>query len=124
MFPLTTPELPLARKMVLFGYYGLILALLYNSLAMTTAAGVTTLVLWLLQSLPLLPFAPGLHRSRVRYHAWLSFVVLMYFIHAVLSAFTPGKLAPGLVEIFFCILLFVSLILFIRKFSRKAHQDN
>ena len=102
------------RALVLTGYYGLIMSLFFNSLAMTTGLAVTTLVIWLIQTAPLLIFMPGLHRSRVRSYAWLSFVVLMYFIHGVLTAFTPGKLVIGLVETAFCCLLFVALILFIR----------
>ncbi|MCB1670256.1 MAG: DUF2069 domain-containing protein [Gammaproteobacteria bacterium] len=124
MKPLLLTELPFLRKLVLTGFYGLLLSLFFNSLAMTTGLTLTTLVFWLLQSLPLLPFAPGLHRSRIRYHAWLSFVVLMYFVHAVLSAFTPGKLIPGLAEVFFCSLLFVALILFIRRKARGGQQDS
>jgi len=101
--------------MVLGSYYGLCLVLLFNSLSMTTGLTITTVVIWLIQLTPLLIFLPGLRRSRVRSYAWLSFVVLMYFTHSVLTAFTPGRLIIGLLEALFCSLLFVALILFIRR---------
>jgi uncharacterized membrane protein len=112
------------RFLVLTGYYGLILSLFFNSLAMTTGLTITTLVIWLIQTAPLLIFARGLHHSRVRAYAWLSFVVLMYFIHGVLAAFTPGKLLIGLVETAFCCLLFVALIVFIRVNRPPAGADS
>ena len=112
------------RSLVLTGYYGLILTLFFNSLAMTTGLTITTLVIWLIQTAPLLIFLPGLHRSRMRSYAWLSFVVLMYFIHGVLAAFTPGKLIVGLFETAFCCLLFVALILFIRANRPPAASDS
>ena len=108
-----------ARRLALGSYYALGLVLLFNSLTMTTGLTITTLVIWLLQVSPLLIFARGLHRSQTRAYAWLSFVVLMYFVHGVLTAFTPGRLLEGLLEVTCCSLLFVALILFIRR-SRDA----
>ena len=112
-----------SRNVVLIGYYGLILTLFFNSLSMTTGLAVTTFVIWLIQSLPLVLFLPGLHRYRIRSYAWLSFVVLMYFVHGVLTAFTPGRLLTGLAEVFFCCLLFVALIVYIRRNGARAKSD-
>lgn len=111
----TDKHIQLSNRLVLGSYYGLIVSLLFNSLAMTTGFTITTLVIWLLQTLPLALFAPGLHRGNARAGAWLSFVVLMYFTHGVLVAFTPGRLLTGSVIVLFCSLLFIALILFIRR---------
>ena len=113
------------RKLLLFCYYGLIVALLLDSLNMTTALSLTTFIIWILRILPLSLFAPVLHRGNSRGCAWLSFVVLMYFVYGVLVAFTPGRLLVGLLEIGFCAALFAALILFIRSKARdtRSGQD-
>ncbi len=36
---------------------------------------------WLLQSIPLLIFVPGILQRRFRTYSWICFVVLIYFIH-------------------------------------------
>ena len=77
---------------------------------------VTTLVIWAIAVFPLALFAPFLHGTRIRPFAWLSFVVLMYFVHGVLTAFTPGRLLVGLLEILFCVLLFSAVIVLIRRY--------
>lgn len=69
-----------------------------------------------LQTIPLLIFAPGLLQTRIRTYAWMSFVVLLYFVHAVLVAFRPEQLIQGLIEVSLCVGLFVSLLIFIRRY--------
>ena len=118
---MTTPEkLPAAliwsRAIVLACSYGLLLYFLVSSIAALDGIVVATFVIWLLQILPLLIFLPGLHKSRLRSYAWVSFVVLLYFMHGVLVAFSPSRLMFGLVEVALCAMLFVSLIIFIRQF--------
>ena len=118
---MTTPEkLPAAliwsRTIVLACSYGLLLYFLVSSIAALDGIVVATFVIWLLQILPLLIFLRGLHQSRLRSYAWVSFVVLLYFMHGVLVAFSPGRLMFGLVEVVLCAVLFVSLIIFIRQF--------
>ena len=75
-----------------------------------------TLSIALLQTLPLLIFAPGLQRTRLRTYGWMSFVVLLYFTHGVLVAFRPEQLTQGLIEVLLCVALFTFLILFIRQY--------
>lgn len=73
---------------------------------------------WLFSVLPLLIFLPGLRQHNVRTHAWLSFVILLYFAHAVSVAFTAGSLLYGLVFCLLCTALFCALIFHIRT-ARK-----
>jgi len=112
------PDIQRLRNLVLLFYYGLFVVLFLNSLGMTTGLSPTTLVMWILQVAPLTLFSLGLHRARVRTYQWLSFVVLMYFVHGVLAAFTPGRLTLGISEVTICCLLFVTLIVFIRKYQQ------
>lgn len=48
------------------------------------------LLIWLIQTLPLWLFVPGLHAGRARSGVWLGFVLMFYFVFAVLKAFAPG----------------------------------
>lgn len=111
----------LYRRAVLFFYYGLVLFFFLSTPLMLGGLSVGAVAISLLQTLPLLLFAPGLQRTRLRSYGWMSFVVQLYFVHAVLDAFRPGQLAQGLVEIALCVGLFVALILFIRGY-REHYQ--
>src|SRR5690554_2949742 len=73
---------------------------------------------WLFSVLPLLIFLPGLRQHNVRTHAWLSFVILLYFAHAVSVAFTAGSLFYGVVFCLLCTALFCALVIHIRT-ARK-----
>lgn len=73
-------------------------------------------VIWIVQTLPLLIFLPGLLKGKARTYAWLSFVVLLYFIHGVLLAFDEQRRWLGVIEVSLCVLMFVYLVLFIRNY--------
>lgn len=77
-----------------------------------------TIFLLGIQTGPLLIFLPGLRNDHLRSHAWLSFAILMYFIYAVLAAFTTGTSGYGLVLSLLTALLFSALVAHIH-FSRK-----
>jgi uncharacterized membrane protein len=111
-------EVHFLRRLVLILFYGLWLVLFFNSLTLTTGLSVTTFVIWAFAVFPLALFTPFLHRAGIRAYAWLSFVVLMYFVHGVLTAFTPGKLLVGILETACCCLLFATLIALIRKYRQ------
>ena len=104
------------RNAVLFIFYCLLLLFFVSSLSMTIQAGVTTVVIWLIQTFPLLIFIPALHRNYLRAYAWLSFVVLIYFVHGVVTAFNADRMLLGVIETLLCSLLFVALVFYIRKF--------
>ena len=105
-----------ARQLVLIACYGLVLYFFASSLIVLNGLKATTLVIWLIQILPLVIFLSGLHRQRLRSYAWVSFVVLLYFMHGVLVAFDPARRWWGIIEVGLCTLLFVFLIVYIRQF--------
>jgi uncharacterized membrane protein len=119
----TTSALPAAlrrsRLVVLASCYGLLLYFLISSTIAINRFGFTTVLIWLIQVIPVLIFLPGLHRQRVRSYAWMTFVILLYFMHAVLAAFDPGRRIFGFVEIGLCAVMFLFLILYIRQY--RAH---
>lgn len=104
------------RNTVLILFYCLLLVFVAISLSLTIQVGVTTVVIWLIQTFPLLIFTPALHRNYLRAYAWLSFVVLIYFVHGVLTAFSQDSLLLGVIESLLCSLLFIALIFYIRKY--------
>lgn len=100
-------------------YYCLIAFFGFVSLQALDSVRFTTLVIWVLQILPLLPFAPGLHRRNKRICLWLSLLVLLYFIHGVQVAFDPARQLQGIIEAVLCLLLFSSLMWTIRIANKQ-----
>ena len=70
--------------------------------------------IWLFKILPLLLFVPGFFSRSHKSAAWLSYVSMLYFILAVLLAFTPGASLWGWGMVFSTIALFISSMLFTR----------
>lgn len=105
---------------VMISYFGMI-GLFTGKAASNLMRGAplsVAIFLWLFSVLPLLIFLPGLRQNKVRTHAWLSFVVLLYFAQAVSVAFTSGSLVYGLLFCLLCTALFCTLIVHIRQ-ARK-----
>ena len=51
----------------------------------------SSLLLWLVQCVPLLIFIPGLISKHYRAYSWLCFVILFYFTAAVVEAMSPFR---------------------------------
>lgn len=110
----------LARQATLTSYFGLLglftgkaIINLFNGMP----AGVAVF-LWLVGVLPLSIFIPGLRKNNLRTYAWMCFMILMYFLHAVTLAFTSGTLFYGLLYTLLCIALFCSAVAYI-KLAKK-----
>jgi len=106
---------------ILIAYYALLVYFLFSAVLVFGELRLASIVIWLIQTVPLLIFAIGLHRTRLRTYAWLSFAVLLYFMHGVLVAFQAERLWMGLIEVSLCTLIFVLLIVFIRQY-REHYQ--
>ena len=110
------PSIELLRKYLLTAYYGLLGYFVVSATMVFGEFRSAILVIWLIQATPLLIFARGLHYANLRTYGWVSFVILLYFMHGVLIAFQPGQFWLGLIESLLCILIFVLLIFFIRQY--------
>ncbi|MFK7862725.1 MAG: DUF2069 domain-containing protein [Pseudohongiellaceae bacterium] len=106
-----------ARMIVLISFSALIVYFAALSIYALGGLKPATLVIWLVQVLPLLIFARSLYLTHLRTYGWLCFVVLLYFLHAVLVAFDPSRRLFGLIEVSLCVTLFVALVLFIRGYK-------
>ena len=118
----TLPQsIELLRKSLLTAYYALLGYFIVSAAMVFGEFRPASLVIWLIQATPLLIFARGLHYANLRTYGWVSFVILLYFMHGVLLAFQPGQFWLGLIEALLCILIFVLLILFIRQYRDHYH---
>jgi len=108
---------PVARagRFTLAGIAALLLLVFLRTGLSLPMSGLAGIAAWTIQALPLLALLPGLRRGRPRSYAWLGFVIQLYFIHGVILAFAPARLAWGLAQILLSALVFVGLIGFIRR---------
>lgn len=119
---MTTTDTPPAliassHRAVVILYNALLLIFLLYALWQLPGGNVAAItVLLLIKSLPLLIFAPGLRARKLRTHAWLSFVVLLYFVQSVQTAFTEDARLYGIVVSIVLSLLFCALVVYIRSF--------
>ena len=89
--------------------------------AFTELSVLASLVVWLVQAIGLLWFLPGLRRGNASSAAWLGYVLMLYFIFAVLSAFAPGlKGQLAMIECLLIVGVFVLTIRFVK--AKRATQ--
>lgn len=89
--------------------------------AFTELSLLASLVVWLVQAIGLLWFLPGLRRGNASSAAWLGYVLMLYFIFAVLSAFAPGlKGQLAMIECLLIVGVFVLTIRFVK--AKRATQ--
>lgn len=117
-----------SRLMIMIAFYGLILTFSVKTMVAVVAAGnpAAAVAVWVFQTAPLLIFIPGLHARHLRTYAWLSFVSLLYFVPAVVTAFRPDALYYGLLLSLLCTGLFSALVAYIhlvRKYAGGTLQN-
>ena len=110
------PKIELLRKSIMGTYYALLLYFVVSAVLVFGDLRAASIIIWLIQVTPLLIFARGLHRGRLRTYGWVSFAILLYFMHGVLIAFDPERFWLGLVEALLCTAIFVLIILYIRAY--------
>ena len=70
--------------------------------------------MWVVHSLPLLIFLPGLWRGDVRTFAWLAFAILMYFMVTVEALFSLEPSLYHWITLVLVVVLFVGCTIYIR----------
>lgn len=93
--------------------------LLYITLLLVISISVplrsaASLTVWAFQIVPLLVFVPGMLKKSWRTFIWLCFLLLLYFLVAVLNIFSPAVLLIDYLEITLICALFISAMLFCR----------
>jgi uncharacterized membrane protein len=105
----------ISRALVLLSYFGLLLLFTLWYLWLAPSQGDNPWVIWLVHLLPLLAFAPVVIKAKPRGHAWLCFVLLLYFLEAVIAALIPPPTRwLGLIDCTLLVTLFTSAMLYAR----------
>jgi uncharacterized membrane protein len=97
-------KLRFAQRIFLMCYGALLL--LFTGLNLLDNDG--SFKLWLVQSLPLLIFIPGLLQQRFRTYSWICFVILLYFTWSVVNVMSPLIRWPDVVVLTLSVIIFVT----------------
>lgn len=111
----------ISRRVMLVSYAAVLMVIALGTLVKPSCDREPSVIIWLLYSLPLLAFLPAVLSSSRRTLAWMCFVLLMYFLFAVLSAFTCVALLANL-EVGLVVVLFIATMLHIRWHSLASKQ--
>lgn len=121
------PRVKLSRAISLAAFIGLAVLLSVWNLAFADLHGARTWVVMSIQLLPLLLVAPGMFAGSPRAHAWLCFIVNLYFIQGVLAAIDPARELYGWLQAIISLILFIAALLYTRwsyQYERKAAGEN
>ncbi|WP_022963432.1 DUF2069 domain-containing protein [Halopseudomonas pelagia] len=108
------PRLRICRALALIGYLGLLATLLIYNALIADLHGANPWVIVGTLTVPLLIFMPGMLKGNIRTHAWLCFVVNLYFIYGVLSCFQLERMAYGALLTGLSLLFFVPAMGYVR----------
>ncbi|PYC42935.1 DUF2069 domain-containing protein [Pseudomonas protegens] len=108
------PRVRIARILSLICFFGLIGLLCAYYLLLADLHGARPWVILLIELVPLLLMAPGMLSGSARGHAWMCFVVNLYFIKGALAAYDPNRQLFGLLEMFASLAVFTSALLYVR----------
>ncbi len=116
------PRLKLSRVISLVCFFALALLLLLWNLLFAELHGARPWVVLVIELTPLVLMAPGMITGNARAHAWLCFVVNLYFIQGVLAAIDPNRMLYGWIQSILSVTLFCSALMYTRwrfQFDRK-----
>lgn|GEM_PF-244774 len=114
------PKLRLARATCHGSYIALLLLFVVYNLTAETGS----IKLWLVQSLPLAIFIPGMVQQRYRTYSWMCFVILIYFTHAVGNVMSPLIHWSDIVQLVLSITLFIGAMMTSRWLQYWQISDN
>ncbi len=121
------PRLNISRVASLVSFLGLAILLVVWNLKFANVPGNLLWVILGVQLVPLLLLAPGIILGHARAHAWVCFVVNLYFIQGVLAAFDPSKALYGWLLTALSVSLFCAALMYTRwrfQFERKLAGEN
>lgn len=108
------PRARIGRVASLACFFGLIVLLSVYYLTIADLHGARPSVILAIELVPLLLLAPGVIRGSPRGHAWVCFMVNLYFIKGALAAFDPNRWLFGVVEMLASVAVFTSALLYVR----------
>jgi len=69
-------------------------------------------------TLPVLLMLPSVWRGKPVAHAWLCFILLLYFLVAVQNMFSPNRDVMDIVRLVFVVIIFLAAMMYVRWGSR------
>lgn len=112
----------ISRALVLLSFFGLLLLFSLWYLWLAPSQGDHPWVIWLVHLIPLAAFTPVVIRGTPRGHAWLCFVLLLYFLEAVIAALVPPIRWLGIIDCVLLVTLFSAAMLYARWRSQLDRQ--
>ena len=107
-----------SRGGMLVSYFVLILLITLGTLVWPSCNRSPNGVIWAIQMLLLLPFLPAIVRQKVRSLAWLTFILLGFFMASVSTAFACTSWLT-VTEVLMTMFLFIFTMFHIRWRSRE-----
>jgi uncharacterized membrane protein len=104
----------LSGQITRLSFIGLLLFYTARFLWLAPASSANPWVIWLVYLIPLIGFTPSVLSGKPRPHAWLCFVLLIYFLGAVVTATQPNLALYGWIEVLLLVILFNGAMLFAR----------
>ena len=120
------PRLKLSHRLSIFFVLGLVVLLAVWNLFYANLHGARTWVIMLIELVPLAIVLPGILLGNARAHAWMCFIVNLYFIKGVVATLDPSRFWLGMLEILLSVGLFVSAMLYTRwrfQYNRKLQGE-
>jgi uncharacterized membrane protein len=109
------PRVKLCRYLSVICYFALLASLTLWYLVIHPVDTANPWVIWLLHFLPLAAFIKVIQTGNPRGHAWLCFLLILYFNEAVLAATTVVDTRwYGTLNAFIIVTLFISAMMFAR----------
>lgn len=108
------PRIRLTRAMAALGYVGLLATLFIYNAFFAELHGANPVVIIGVLLVPLLIFVPGIAKGSPRTHAFLCFVINLYFIYGVLTCFQAGRELYGASLVMFSLLFFIAGLGYVR----------
>lgn len=112
----------LSRYITVISYVALLALFAAWHFVLVPVPGANPLTIVLFKSALLLAFAPTVISGNPRGHAWLCFVLLLYFIVAVIDASVPETFMVGTAACVLISILFTSAMMYARWQSRYRKQ--
>ncbi len=119
------PKIKISRYLTVICYFLLLISLTLWYLFLYPIDTAHPWVIWLLHFLPLAAFIKVIQTGNPRGHAWLCFLLILYFNEAVLAATTVLETRwLGIFNSFVIVILFISAMMYARWAGQyKRHPD-
>jgi len=112
----------LSRYITVASYFALLALFVLWHFVLVPVPDANPLTIVLVKSALLLAFLPTIISGNPRNHAWLCFVLMPYFMVAVIDASIPGTFAVGTASCILIGILFTSAMMYARWQSRYNKQ--